>query len=430
MSGPTSAALVCSLALIAWAATMRALAGTWLNPAAFFSLWWCFAGIVPLIAVPYDPVGVNAIFWLLAASVTVSVGAVVGNGGFKTRRKIAPAPATETEQFVFGTLLIVSIVLGFASNIAFIIGSSVSLSDVLNIEKLVVVSNQLYVQRYNEIPLPPPVLSQAFLPFVYLGPAIGGVLFVLRQEKKWKVLSLLVFLPAIAVTILQTTKAAILFSLVLWFSSYFSSRLRTGKLAVFTKGHVVIAGILLGVVTIFFFAVSLARMASTDLALLNLVMVKLATAAFGHMTVFSQWLGEYWNHPFAPSLGSITFAGPLEKLGYGYRIPGLFDSVVDLVAGETSNIYTGFRPLIEDFTIPGALVVLSLLGFVGGLGFKKVAAGQWSGFPLLLIAYLTTLWTPITWFWIYNSLTATLVTLALLVWLIRLWRGSRKIAFA
>ena len=104
--------------------------------------------------------------------------------------------------------------------------------------------------------------------------------------------------------------------------------------------------------------------------------------------------------------------------------------MVDLVAGETSNIYTGFRPLIEDFTIPGALVVLALLGFVGGLGFRNVAAGKWSGLPLLLIAYLTTLWTPITWFWIYNSLTATVFTLALLVWLIRLWRGSSKIAFA
>ena len=44
----------------------------------------------------------------------------------------------------------------------------------------------------------------------------------------------------------------------------------------------------------FFFAVGLARMASTDVALLDVVLVKLVTSAFGHMTVFSQWLAEYW----------------------------------------------------------------------------------------------------------------------------------------
>ena len=426
MTGASSAALVCSIALIAWAAAMRAMAGTWLNPSAFFALWWCVAGIIPLIAVPNDPVGVNAIVWLVAASMSVSVGALVGNGGLKTHRKIAPAPATDRELLVFGSILAISMILGLASNVVFIAGSSVNFSDVLDIEKLVVVSNQLYVQRYAETSPAPPVLSQILLPFVYLAPAVGGILFVLRRETKWKVLALLSFLPAIAVTILQTTKAAVLFSMTFWLSGYFAARLRFGRLAVFTKGHLLTAAIVTGVVTIFFFGVSLARMASTDFALLNIVAVKLLTAAFGHMTVFSRWLAEYWSQPFNPSLGSVTFAGPLERFGYGYRIPGLFDSVVDLVAGETSNIYTAFRPLIQDFTIPGALVVLAILGFVGGLGFRNVAAGRWSGVPLLLIAYVTTLWSPITWFWIYNSLTATLFTLTLLVWLIRLWRGGQR----
>ena len=157
-----------------------------------------------------------------------------------------------------------------------------------------------------------------------------------------------------------------------WLSGYFAARLRAGKLAVFTKGHLLTGAIGAAVMTLFFFGVGLARMASTDLGLLNLVLVKLSTAAFGHMTVFSGWLTEYWSRPFNPSLGTTTFAGPLEKLGYGVRIPGIFPSVVDLVAGETSNVYTGFRPLIEDFTIPGALVVMSLLGFIGGAGYRNV----------------------------------------------------------
>lgn len=419
-------ALALSIALIALAASMRILAGTWLHPGAFFALWWCFAGILPLILAPNEVVGPNAVLWLLAAGLAVSAGSVAGNGGFKTRRLALPHPATDRELRIFGIVLVIAVLFGIGSNVAFLTASSVSLFDVLDIEKLVVVSNQAYFRRYAEVGAPPPpALAQALLPFVYLAPAVGGVLFELRKEKLWKLLALSSYLPAVAVTILQTTKAALLFAIVLWLSSYFATRLRRGRLSVFTREHLLAAAIVGGILMTFFFAVGLARLASTDVSLINVVFLKLLTSAFGHMTVFSQWLSEYWSQPLNPSLGKVTFAGPLEMLGYGERIPGLFDSLVDLVAGETSNIYTAFRPLIQDFTIPGALAVLGALGFVGGVGFRKVAAGEWSGLPFLLISYVTIFWTPITWFWIYNSLTATVVAVGFIVFFIRLWRGAQ-----
>jgi oligosaccharide repeat unit polymerase len=418
-------ALALSVVLVGWAAWMRAVTGTWLQPGSFFSLFWCFAGILPLVLARQEPVGTNVIVWLAAAGIAVSAGGLLGNGGFKTRKLVAPANATDREIAVFGAVVLAAIVLGIGSNAAFLSASSVALSDVLTIEKLVLVSNQAYFQRYAEAGAPPPpTFSQALLPFVYLAPAAGGILFELAREKIWKLIGLTSFIPAIAVTILQTTKAALLFSITLWLSGYFAARLRHGKLAVFTKGHMLTAVILGAVLTTFFFAVGLARLASTDVSLVNVVLLKLLTSAFGHMTVFSQWLSEYTAQSFNPSMGKVTFAGPLEMLGFGQRIPGLFDSIVDLVAGETSNIYTAFRPLIQDFSIPGALVILTMLGFVGGVGFRLVAAGRWSGAPLLIAAYVTIFWTPITWFWIYNSLTATVIAVGLIVVFIRMWRGS------
>ena len=428
MTGPSSAALICSIALLTWAAVMRLLTGTWLNPGAFFALFWCFAGILPLILAPQETVTPVAIAWLLAASVAVGIGSLIGNQGFKTRRIARPAPTTDRELAAFGAVCLVSVILGMGSNIAFIAGTpGISFSDVFDIEKLVVVSNQAYFARYIQSGAPAaPPFSQALLPFVYLAPAAGGVLFQLRHEMKWKFLGAVSFLPAVAVTILQTTKAALLFALILWLSSYFAMRLRQGKLGVFTRAHILSAVGASVVVIVFFFGVGLARLATTDVTLANVVYGKLVTSAFSHMTVFSQWLAEYLATPFSPSLGKITFAGPLEMLGFGQRIPGLFENIVDLVQGETSNIYTGFRPLIQDFTIPGALTILTLLGVVGGFGFRLVAAGQWSAFPLLIIAYVTIFWTPITWFWIYNSLTATVVALWLIVLFVRIWRGSRE----
>ncbi len=405
---------------------MRALAGTWLQPSAFFALCWCFAGILPLIATPSDPVGVNAIVWLLAASIAFSIGALIGNGGFKTKRLAKPSPPTDREVAVFTLVCLVALILGMGSNVAFVAGTpGISFADIIDIQRLVVASNQAYFARYAETgAAPAPRISQALLPFVYLAPATGGVIFALKRGWKYKILGILSYLPAIAVTILQTTKAALLFAITVWLSSYFATRLRQGKLAVFTRAHVFTALGVGATIAVFFFAVTLARLATTDVTLINIVYDKLASAAFGHMTVFSHWLADYVASPFSPSLGKVTLAGPLELLGFGQRIPGLFESLVDLATGETSNIYTAFRPLIQDFTIPGALAILAMVGVVGGVGFRLVAAGKWSALPLLLIAYVTILWTPITWFWLYNSLTATVLATGIIVLLIRVWRGN------
>jgi hypothetical protein len=74
----------------------------------------------------------------------------------------------------------------------------------------------------------------------------------------------------------------------------------------------------------------------------------------------------------------------------------------------------------------GALLILTFLGFVAGLGFRNVAKGNWGAAPVLIAAYMTIIWTPITWFWIYNSLTVTIVAIAVFIWLIRVWRRGRR----
>ncbi|MDO8501868.1 MAG: oligosaccharide repeat unit polymerase [Gemmatimonadaceae bacterium] len=424
----TFTALVLSIVLVAWAAFMRAVCGSWLHPAALFPMWWCFAGILPLIFAPYDPVSAGAMAWVIAAAIAVSLGAVVGNIGFKTRLRLWRPPATKMEQQMLSLIVVVAILLGLASSVAFALGSGIGLRDFLDIQRLVVVSNQLYVARYAEpdaVAVAPPRFSQALLPFVYLAPAVGGALFVIHRKWRWKMIAVASMLPAITVTVLQTTKAAVLFSFSLWFASYLATRLRLGKIGLFTRAHLSVGFVLGGIATVFFFAVGLARLASTDVALLDVVRVKLVTAAFGHMSVFSQWLGDYWNAPFNPTLGEFTFAGPRELLGIQQRVPGVFGTVVDLIAGETSNIFTGFRPLIQDFTIPGALTILALLGLVGGIAYRLVAIGRWEAVPVLVGAYVTIMWTPITWFWIYNSLTATVFALAIIIWVLRTWRRAR-----
>jgi hypothetical protein len=193
---------------------------------------------------------------------------------------------------------------------------------------------------------------------------------------------------------LQTTKAAVLYSLILWLSGYFAVRLRAGKLKVFTKSHIIVAAGAGFVVTILFLATSLARLASTDASLLNIVIVKIFTSAFGHMSVFSQWLDEYWSAPFGPSYGTVTFAGPLELLGYSRRIPGLFEQIIELVRRREKQHLHRLPAAHSGLHNPWRTRNSRGPRLCRRLWIPTVARGQWSGLPLLLIAYITTMWTP------------------------------------
>ena len=417
-----------ALALIAIAIGLRLGAGTWLHPAPFFAGWWSLAATLPLIVAREEPVSAGAMLWVLAATVAVALGAIAGNRGLVTHRLAKPPEVRQLEVTLLAWPMVVAIVLGMLSSVVFAALSGVSLGDIRDIQSLVVVSNRLYVSRVADIanPVAPPRLSQALLPFVFLAPAHGGMVFVLKRDLKWKIVAASSILPAMAVTVLQTTKAAVLFSATLWIASYFTLRLRFGMLKVVTRGHLIFAAIVGAAGMALFFATSIARMGSTDASLAALVRVKLITAAFGHMSVFSHWLSDYWSQSFDPTLGTYVLAGPLELLGFEQRKVGIFENVVELIAGETSNIYTGFRPLIEDFTMPGAIAVLGALGLAAGAAYRAVGRSKWSAIPVLVGAYMTILWTPLTWLWVYNSLTATLLAVVVIVFVVRLWRGTLR----
>ena len=128
-------ALALAIVLIAWAASMRTVSGTWLQPSAFFALWWCGAGILPLVFAPNEPVGPHAMLWLIVSSISVSIGALAGNWGFRTRRIATSQPSTDRELYLFAAALGISVIMGLGSNIAFVAGSSIPLRDVLDVDR-------------------------------------------------------------------------------------------------------------------------------------------------------------------------------------------------------------------------------------------------------------------------------------------------------
>jgi oligosaccharide repeat unit polymerase len=408
VTGPSQLALVASLTLVGLTAYLRLVTGTFFAPGTFFTLWWTAATVLPLVLAPADPVSVGAVAWIVLACLVVTAGGIVGYGEVRIRAPKRTPPAGSGEPRLLRVTLGIFLVLGIASSVTFVALTGLSPSELASLESLVLVSSQLYGAGSSEL-FQPPAVSQALLPFAYLAPAVGGVLFALSRRPADRVAAVIAVAPGVLITVLQTTKAATLFSMILWISGYMAARVRQGRLDLFSRGHLFAGLGLGGTVLLFVVGISLARLGATDLTLLDVALMKIGGAAFGHMTVFSHWLSSYWIHPDAPTYGQYTFAGLFDRLGLGNRVRGLFEESIMLANGDESNIFTAFRPLIQDFTFPGALVVLGMAGAVAGRALRLVSLGRWWAAPLLVATYSTTLWSPITVLWIYNSLIVALL---------------------
>jgi len=145
------------------------------------------------------------------------------------------------------------------------------------------------------------------------------------------------------------------------------------------------------------------------------------SGASGHMPVFSLWLEKEGFQSSIPLMGQVTFAGISNIFGFYERQLGLFQEIVHLKSGFSSNIYTIFRPLISDFTPIGSLLVLFVLGFVFGIVYKTVVlSGKTRAVPLLIAFYATVMFSSYTSIWIWTSIILAFIGCLAIFWLLPL----------
>jgi oligosaccharide repeat unit polymerase len=152
----------------------------------------------------------------------------------------------------------------------------------------------------------------------------------------------------------------------------------------------------------------------TELDDSELALLKTRVNLFSSPAVFSQWL-EVEGGNLDPAWGAHTFGGPAKLLEGESRVRSLgWQGTSVELAGYvfTPNVYTAFRQLIEDFTLPGALVVMLLWGGLSGRAYWEVLRGKRRWLPVLILFYSVTLASYLSNWMNYNTL--------LLAWLM-LW---------
>lgn len=217
----------------------------------------------------------------------------------------------------------------------------------------------------------PPLLARISLPFVFLAPLLVGNLVGSRGcQGRWGFVWTLASLSSpLAIAMIKTEKWPLVCSGIFYFTAFLSARhllrkepfpvVRYSLISLSVFSALVLASWLSCVLRIGRFS-SDAFYAGWDKIL----------STIGSLVVLSDWLDSY-AFDFDMQWGRGTFAGPLNVIGIQERKQGLYSGFVELPNGQYSNVYTVLRPLIEDFSIVGAMLCVFLAGFVWRVGIRE-----------------------------------------------------------
>lgn len=413
--------LVSSVPLVLTAIVARIDQGSWYAPGAFFALIWTVLVYVPLVLAPDIQVWP---FTLIAISIAVGVfygGSIVGMGGLALRvfprrnvlfHDIVPDLGYQHGPTValpgLASLTVLGSLSGCAGLLVLLNTEGFGIADLLSGDSFTMLARAFSIARYQH-DYSPPAPVRFLLMLSYAGSLFGGALFAYGTNSRKRWLGLLPFLPAAGFMALLTTRTSVLYVLILWCSAYISVAILVvgQRKALFTKSFILkfLCGIPLAVMVSSL--VLLARYGEDLDSFYALIWPRVRGDIVGHLPAFSEWLHGFLREGQAPSYGAYTFAGIFDVLGIKTRSLGMYEEIVTVGQGDLAfetNIYTVLRGLVQDFTLPGSLVVLFLLGVGSGKAYRAVISGTRGMVPVLATFYCFTLWSHIVSFAAYNTL--------------------------
>ena len=248
-------------------------------------------------------------------------------------------------------------------------------------------------------------INQVFLIFSYTAPLIGGFCYRLGG-KLTKVLSILTLMSGLLVALTQAMKMGLISCIFLWLSGFiicsYSYRLPI-KLNVKYIIYSIIGFTLLMV--ILFISLTL-RFGLLNEKTIELTTDKFISYAFGSVSCFCLWFDSY---DFLDlTYGAKTFWGISNPLGILERLQGAYQEFINIGLGDRlmiSNVYTGFRFLIEDFGPWFSVFFMGLAGYGSKVCFKNLLFHNhiFLHQTLLSAIYAYVMWSFATSFFAYTS---------------------------
>jgi oligosaccharide repeat unit polymerase len=355
----TAISLVLCLAMLVQAVFIRRTLGTWIFPAAVYSIFWAVFTIAPIIINLGVSINPLAVMYIFSTTLMFSAGSI----RFNWQDAFATAKDTHkvsefSNQFIRTTLVVVSLI-ATGSHLINMLTQGFSLSDIANNTSDIAAA---YTERRYGENIVQNIFNQVGIVLTYISAIFGGFLFLSRQGALSSLITLsLSFTPSLFLVLAQSAKGAVFLSIALFLGAIAVYLCRTGsslKLARSTVTYILIFIALAFISVIFSFLARLGTSATNDYLVRYLI-----SYSSSHSFAFSDWFSWYIGQDsiflyrsIDKGYGFYTFMAMFKMMGDTRWVPlGTYDEIYEYSFYLTGNLYTIFRGLIIDFGIVGSL---------------------------------------------------------------------------
>lgn len=350
----------------------------WINPAFILILYWAFFILASLYAFRNKYIwNLSGLFWITLACILFMVGYIIGGSILTKRSKVlSTIKLFNRESHKLSNLswncIILFILFGMTRVIIEVAINGFSLSMFFDLDSLINMNTSMAYDRYNGGGNTTNTAMQILSFFVYAAPLCGGYSFIYAETKVQKFLSFATLIPIVCSLLITNGKVGLISNVFLWVSGFFISYIEKNRKAPsIKKGKIVkISLVLISVFGLLYFSMLL-RIGDLSSRTRAIVNEKFMSYAFGQMPVFDSWFSNY-RMELDYTIGQNTFLAIYKVLGFAERQQGVYGTI----NGFNSNIFTGFRGMIEDFGTIGGLIFFMILGGISGYFFNCLLLKQ------------------------------------------------------
>ncbi|QVK17163.1 oligosaccharide repeat unit polymerase [Mycoplasmatota bacterium] len=262
-----------------------------------------------------------------------------------------------------------------------------------------------------------PISVQMFLGLNYFAALLNGSYFgyfVLNKKRKHFYIYFISIMTSILISIITTEKAVIIYTTLLFLSSFMVTynALAKDEFKISLKNSILFISLFFFMIMIFIY-VQMSRYGLSDYSGVKHVMKVFKVYAFGHISAFSIWFKYHISHITPLGFGRFTFAGIFSFFHIYERRPGIFTDF-SVISEEplASNVYTAFRGLIIDFSMIGSGVLIFIFSILAGIAYSQYKNSILS-FIYLILFYCISVLSLFTSLLNYNTLIAAFILLTI-----------------
>lgn len=310
--------------------------------------------------------------WIISISVLFFTGGIFTNRIFKntTLSKKDYNLTKKSNQSL--KLLIFYFTIGIFHTLYVLKLYGFSIEDISSYESLRTIIVKIVVSRYNGESINDLVKSNTLV-FVYLTPLVAGFQYYFSDKMTKYLLVILSILPCFFVLLIENTKAPVVAASILFLIGLYTSHLHTfGKSIRITSKILIICTLCTFLILTILYISMLIRIGRYDSSAISHVNKSFINYAVGHIFAFDNWFSDTEN--ISLTLGKNTFSGIVDFLGISSRDNGLYLNyyINDFIH---TNVYTYFRPSLEDFGVYTASFFFFSLGTISSITFNIVKGG-------------------------------------------------------